>query len=207
MVAIVLLPSKTCTEKLLEINCIFSDELGGKIRQDRETSLPHLSLLHAPGVTFDKNIQARVEGVLRSLHLTAKLEMPLTKSPVTYVEKGWYFIDVVKDIELARLHEAMFQALKGLMLPGKRTRDELPQYSESQWKNYEKYGYRYIGEDYHPHITVTRADGGASGALVDRLEEKVKILMDDIEFSSILVCDIGPNGTTGDKHFHKKFSR
>lgn len=205
MVAIVLLPSKTCTETLLEINRIFSDEVSGKIKQDCEASLPHLSLLHAPGVTFNENVQERIEGALESHRLTAELEIPLTKSPVTYVEKGWYFIDVVKDEKLVRLHEAMFQALKGLMLPGNRTRIELPQYSESQWRNYEKYGYRYIGEDYHPHITVTRADSGASGALVDKLEKKVVSLMDKIIFSSMLVCDIGPNGTTGEKHFCKEF--
>lgn len=183
---IALLPSPSlskraiaASKKLTQFDSLFT--LG------RDTYYPHLSLYMLQLRTDD------VPGASALLASIAASYASLTLGAVRYShEEGYIDAEYKKPQELVRLQDEIVQAFNPIRV-GLRTNDQqhMEEAEGLELENYKKYGYRYIGQLFRPHLTFGRLPVTHVAAL--------EVLGDITEFSgtfpSIGLFTMGRHGT------------
>ena len=123
----------------------------------KDTNLPHMTLLQG---RFNDLAQ-----VYRSIHdLKNYLQQTYLQQPeiftfhwlkCVYKPPGWYFLQPHPHTIGNLAHQFCFKNLKDEMfLLESDCQKEMFGYTPSEVLNYQKYGYRYIGQDFYPHFTL-----------------------------------------------------
>jgi 2'-5' RNA ligase len=116
---------------------------------------PHVTLL-----------QGTADGPLGTAPLLRDIADLLTSSeeppdmPVVgleYAGAGWYFLQVERTALLRAAHDLAFRGCVGrLVVTAEDLAKDLIGCPERQARNYRRYGYRFLGEDFGPHFTLGR---------------------------------------------------
>ena len=138
----------------------------------RKENLPHITL-----------VQGSAEGPLcscRELRSIAEIvqerQDEIVVGPVSHEPRGWYFLRVELTRWIKRAHDEAFRAVRHSMRPPPDDLSrEIRHYTPPQKRNYLRYGYRYLGDEFSPHVTLGRTDNlnrssheGAIVKVVDR---------------------------------------
>ncbi|NET05320.1 MAG: hypothetical protein F6K16_11500 [Symploca sp. SIO2B6] len=123
----------------------------------KDTNLPHMTLLQGRFSDLAKVYQSIHD--LRNYWEQKYLQQPEVFSfdwlKCVYKPPGWYFLQphphTIGDVG----HQFCFNALKDTMiLLDSECQKDMFGYTPSEALNYQKYGYRYIGQDFYPHFTL-----------------------------------------------------
>lgn len=185
---VVILPSSELAAKAI-VASIRLSELGSLFTLEDGKQFPHASLymfqLNDNNLAAVKEVLANIASNNRELHLT----------PSGYVQKQGY-IDVGYAVtsELNKLQQQVLEAIQPLA-DGMRDKDKqrMLEARGLALQNYQKYGYKYIGELFRPHITFTRFPSE------EETPEAEKLLTDlanfEGEFMKLGLFEMGDNGT------------
>lgn len=201
MVGIALRPTKNCSDRLVGTHRELAKTLGAEFLLDAENCIPHLSLVHVPEVAMSEGVTSAFTSLGETLrqtldqHIGSRL-LSLESSGITYVSKGWFFLDFVTSQVVQAMHDASFAAMRPFFVPGRTPLSELSHYSPRERENYRRFGYRYIGEQYDPHITLLRSQSASSLGAERAREILTSYKLDRLEFDEVFLFEIGPHGTT-----------
>ncbi len=115
--------------------------------------LPHITLLQGISAIPLGNV-----GLLEALAATiSTMQLQISVATVSYISRGWYFLEVQPMQQLRILHDMAFWACKEFLIPPSFIEPAaLEGYTSSQMDNFTRFGYRYIGDDFRPHVTIGR---------------------------------------------------
>ena len=150
---IALIPDQSCLRELVRLQqAVRAIEPLQPILGEAEY-LPHITLLQGDSAQPLGSID-----LLETLAATIlTMQFQLSVTAVSYVRRGWYFLDVQPIQQLRLLHDMVFRACKDRLIPPSSFEaTALAGYTYSHVDNFMKFGYRYIGDDYRPHVTIGR---------------------------------------------------
>lgn len=159
-----------------------------------DARIPHLSLLHANVLDYEKIISC-VQDLYQNREHRKTINGQIIG--VDYVERGWYFINFEKTPEIINLHRELFFASREFLRPGIiRNWLSFDLYRPSEQENFLNYGYRYILNDFRPHITLGRTPSEARSMNHNQIvEETIRGLHSPILFDEIAAFELGADGT------------
>lgn len=182
------------TDRLIELQSEVCSIFGLFPRQNSTTALPHITLLQAPG-EVDLGEGDRLERCLKNA-LPAQCDTSVSLTDIFYKPQGWYFLRVRRDEWLVRCHEAAVREFEPNLLCASKSLKDMNGYSASERDNYARYGYRYIGNEWLPHVTIGRTNDGQvarEATLFDYYSQR--LLPAKSAAAVIAVYEIGPNGS------------
>jgi hypothetical protein len=195
-VGIALVPSVNMIEAIVELQqtiisiCPLCPVLAS------HANLPHITLLQ--GRFSNSTSLIGVISALREYLTTQKNLLELQPGKIEYVPQGWYFLTLYPNELLIAAHNFVFERLGEQMFltPSDRKKD-ISAYNDLEKSNYLRYGYRYIRDAFHPHITL--------GRTLDKLQfiEERQILKIEQDFLSkcrgimanVTIYEVGENGS------------
>jgi 2'-5' RNA ligase len=155
-IGIALVPSVEAIASLVELQkeiihiCPLRPLLG------TEFNLPHITLLQGrfrKPINWDSLISE-----LRDYCREQKYSLEFKGAGLEYKPPGWYFLTLRPNILFAEAHRFVFEHLKDSMfLTEEDWQKDTSGYTPLEKSNYLRYGYRYIGDAFHPHITLGRS--------------------------------------------------
>ncbi|KZL48484.1 hypothetical protein A2T98_17770 [Nodularia spumigena CENA596] len=116
-------------------------------------NLPHLTLLQG---RFDNSINwltliLNLQDYWQRQQYSQKYKL----IKLEYKSPGWYFLILQQQLIFLELHNFVFSALKNnLFVTEEDLNKDISLYDDLEKNNYIKYGYRYIGNAFYPHITL-----------------------------------------------------
>lgn len=118
--------------------------------------LPHVSILQCP--FYKKSLNQKLIDDVYELWSNIKFkDKRLTFGEIYYQPNGWYFLKVKKEEWMTVFQREVLQLMKPLIdYKQIETNSGFPLYSKDERENFLKYGYRYIGKSFRPHITLGR---------------------------------------------------
>ncbi|MEV5603166.1 hypothetical protein AB0L33_17165 [Streptomyces sp. NPDC052299] len=126
-------------------------------------NLPHLTVFQGP---FDHRLEPGpvLERIAASLSLPAAIS--LASAGLVHQPSGWLFLSVERPVLLEKLQETVI----GLVEPhldraAFDTARDRAHFTEAERAGFARYGYRYTGEAYAPHLTLGRTDEETAAAL------------------------------------------
>lgn len=175
----------------------------------KDTNLPHMTLLQG---RFSDLAQ-----VYRSINdLRNYLQQTYVQQPevftfhwleCVYKPPGWYFLvphpHTIGDLA----HQFCFNALKdemfilesdGTIVPaGSDRQKDMSGYTPSEALNYQKYGYRYIGQDFYPHFTLGQTGDCLNSIALDKWMQSIPTQQLNIsgKFVRLTLYQIGNHGS------------
>ena len=167
MFGFALLPREGIQRLLVDFRREHSDEIAGPAL-GMDSNLPHTTLLQCP-----------YQPDLDYLGFLQLARGPVASSfvEVCYQPVGWVFARVARTPELVALQGALLEATTPLIDTSRIDRSkDMRGYSERERMNYLAYGYRYLKEQYRPHVTLGRTACGresVSAELVDDFRRKL----------------------------------
>lgn len=185
---VVILPSYDLTAKAVNASAKLA-QLGSLFTLEDGKQFPHASLymfqLNEDNLSAVKDALARVADSTQALHLM----------PNGYVQKLG-FIDVGYKVspELNSLQEQVLEAVQPLA-DGMREKDKARMLEASglALQNFQKYGYKYVGELFRPHMTFTRFPAEEDKPEAEELLPDVMTFAGD--FTKLGLYEMGENGT------------
>jgi 2'-5' RNA ligase len=164
-------------------------------RLGEDENLPHLTLFQG-WFAADTPFESLIENLQKTLWQAGFLPK-LKLIDIRFYEPGWYFLLVEKEQWLAELQR---QSLKVLLEqaqaapPGQEKITE--RYTPLELENYRKYGYRFIGDAFLPHITLGHTKSGREAgfdALLPDLWDRSGINSEQ-GIESIAIYAVGEHG-------------
>ncbi|MBQ8791893.1 MAG: hypothetical protein IJZ51_11380 [Ruminiclostridium sp.] len=114
---------------------------------------------------------------------------------VIYVPEGWYFWMCKKTKEFQELHDLTLKLVElNIVLEPSRFNRNIENIPSIQLEAIRRYGYRYAGEAFFPHITVGRTTNEDT-VLLSELNSEFASIEKRAEISRITVYRMGNNGT------------
>lgn len=118
-------------------------------------NLPHITLLQG---RFQNN--PNWTSLLSDLHNYCRQQQHSLEFQTTglkYQPPDWLFLKIAQNMMFHAAQQFIFERLKDLMfLTHEDLLKDISSYSLLERENYLKYGYRYLGDAFHPHITLGR---------------------------------------------------
>jgi 2'-5' RNA ligase len=155
--------------------------------------LPHITLLQGNSMLPLGSVD-----LLETLATTiSTMRLQLFVAAVSYVQRGWYFLDIEPIQQLRHLHDIAFRACKDCLIPPSITESTaVDGYTSSHMDNFLKFGYRYIGDDYRPHVTIGRTEDKHISRNDVELRAALSAVVERLHFSisSISAYRMGVNG-------------
>lgn len=182
------------TDRLIRLQNEVCSEFRLTPRQDLTVALPHITLLQAPA-GVDLGESDRLERCLMKI-LPAQCDANVSLTSIFYKPKGWYFLRVRRDEWLVRCHQAVVREFEPNLVRASKSAKDMNDYSANERANYARYGYRYIGNEWLPHVTIGRTSDGQvarEAALFDFYSQRLLPARSAAAF--IAVYEIGPNGS------------
>ena len=148
-----LLPKVDVQKEIISFRQRYSDAFFGPMISLSE-NLPHISILQCPF-----NAKTPVEKIIKNANKQFQKPIILKWDKLIYQPVGWVFAnvqknDVISSIQAYLLNESGAYIDQFSIDRSKSTKG----YTEKEVEYYFKYGYRYIGDAYKPHVTIGRID-------------------------------------------------
>ena len=192
-IGIALIPSPEFIEFLITLQKVIQNHVKITPIFGRQQNLPHLTLLQ--GIPHETE---RVFDLFKELHALLKNKInPLSMGNVSYVDIGWYFLQFANTPNLFDIHELTFQLFKEFLEPPSYyDAKNVSTYSGTEKDKFFKYGYRYIGIAYKPHITIGRSTEADKEYLLSLIknfisQQKINNLQ---EFCQLTLYRLGKDG-------------
>lgn len=202
-VGIAMVPNVETIASLVELQkeiipiCPLRPVLGTKF------NLPHITLLQG---RFRESINwVSLISELRNYCREQKYSLKFKGAGLEYKPPGWYFLTLRPNILFAEAHRFAFERLKDSMfLTEEDGQKDTSCYTSLEKYNYFRYGYRYIGDAFHPHITLGRSLDKS------RMCEEANLIHLVESFTSnsvstlqkITIYEIGENGSHADTLYY-----
>ncbi len=192
---IALIPNPDLIEYLIRLQDHLAPRVALAPALGTQTNLPHISLIQ--GLTGRRSAMQAMLGRLHGVLSAAGRPLDLSLTRITHVEIGWFFWKVAQDAVLLALHDRTFALSKPFLKPPATYDAEyITTYSEIERRNFLRYGYRYIGQAYKPHVTIGRSRVADPPTVLARLEtyrrqHPIAMLQ---RFARLTLFGIGPNG-------------
>lgn len=155
--------------------------------------LPHITLLQGNSILPLGSVDL-LETLATAI---STMQFQLSVASVSYVRRGWYFLDVQPIQQLRLLHDFTFQACQDRLIPPSSIEPTaLEGYTASHVDNYMKFGYRYVGDDYRPHVTIGRTRDKHVSRNDVELQAAISAAVETLRFSISTVTSyrMGVNG-------------
>lgn len=136
-------------------------------------NLPHLTLFQGP--FGDALVPGReLDRIGASMSLPARLS--LASAGIIHQPTGWLFMAVERPVLLRKLQETVV----GLLAPhldraAFDTATDMARFTDAERASFARYGYRYTGEAYAPHLTLGRTDEDTALTLVRSVSARTGI--------------------------------
>ncbi len=136
----------------------------------KNTNLPHMTLLQGRFSNLAAVHQSiyNLQKYLQDIYLKQPAAFNFHQLKCIYQAPGWYFLQPNPHTIGHQAHQICFNALKNIMvlLEGDRQKN-MSGYSTSEVSNYKQYGYRYIQQDFCPHLTLGQTLNRSSSEEID----------------------------------------
>ncbi|MZE79710.1 2'-5' RNA ligase family protein [Streptomyces xinghaiensis] len=166
-------------------------DIGGEVslrpRLEPDGNLPHVTVFQGPFADSLDPAEA-----LESIGTAAAGnglhgELSLSTTDVVYQPTGWLFLALERPPLLEALQEAALAALDRHLDRAAFDRDkDTSRFTDDERASYERYGYRYTGAAYAPHVTLGRAEENTALELVrtarDRAGLPKEMVFDRLSF-------------------------
>jgi hypothetical protein len=127
---------------------------------------PHTSILQCP-FREDTPWDACLRRIRSALSPRRDCQMSMTE--IAYQPVGWLFLNLAPDAWLRELQEVSLEVLaQYIAIDAIDTDKDISGYTSTERDSYLRYGYRYVGESFLPHITIGRIEDELS---VEHLNE------------------------------------
>ncbi|WP_238360735.1 DUF1045 domain-containing protein [Iningainema tapete] len=190
-----MVPSAETIESLVELQtkllhiCPLSPLLG------TEQNLPHITLLQG---RFRNPIDwVRLICELRDYCREQKYSLEFKDAKLEYKPPGWYFLTLNHPI-FYEAHKFVFERLQDLIFLTEEDRQkDTSNYSPLEKHNYLSYGYRYILDAFHPHITLGRSLDCSRIRDEENLRHLIKSFTSNFigTIQMITIYELGENGS------------
>ncbi|GAB2461069.1 hypothetical protein GCM10027162_65390 [Streptomyces incanus] len=166
-------------------------DIGGEVRLQPplhpDGNLPHVTLFQGP---FEDTLDpAEALELIGTAAAESGLhgEVSLSTTGVVYQPTGWLFLALERPPLLEALQEAAVAALDRHLDRASFDGDkDVSRFTDAERASYERYGYRYTGEAYAPHVTLGRTEEETALELVrtarDRVDLPKKWVFDRLSF-------------------------
>ncbi|MET9494342.1 2'-5' RNA ligase family protein [Streptomyces sp. NPDC006552] len=154
-------------------------------------NLPHVTVFQGP---FAESLvpEQDLERIGTALSLPAELHLGFTG--IHYQPTGWVFLGLTRPPVLDTLQETTLAVLTPhLDRSAFDTTKDTSQYTEAERTSYARYGYRYTGAAYAPHITLGRTGEQAARTIVDTASTRTEVAQDWV-FDRMSCYVMGENG-------------
>lgn len=183
---VVLLPDITVAQKAITASKQLGT-LGSLFELEDGKYFPHVSL-YMMRLRFEDTSQ--VEELLHKLATETKSE---TWKALKYgFSRGYVIVDYEVTRQTSILQQQVIQAVNplrdGILA---KDRDSIKEATGLALQNYETYGYKYVGELFHPHITLTRFSEDREDA--EKLLPEISEF--DGSFTKLGLFELGKNNT------------
>jgi hypothetical protein len=150
---IALLPNEDYTRRFIELQRRTSDFLDLVPKFSVEGNVPHLTVVQG---TFPSRMD--FSSLMSAAHRNLPTTGHLTLYPTQFVYKpvGWIFLEVRKDQGIDTVHRAVADVAASHLVAPSAESGKTSSYTPEEISNYEKYGYRYMYDQFYPHITLGR---------------------------------------------------
>jgi 2'-5' RNA ligase len=153
---IALLPREDDLDRAIDLQQTIGDGNSLQPRLSRGGNLPHVTLLQGPfqeGVNHGEVLK-RIIGIVAPQGYVS-----VSSKGIGYQPKGWVFLNLARTATLEGYQDACLTAIRPHMdLTAVDLDKDISGYTEDERRSYLKYGYRYIGASFSPHITLGRTD-------------------------------------------------
>lgn len=136
-------------------------------------NLPHVTVFQGP---FADTLEPGRELELVSRSMSLPKEIHLSFTGVVYQATGWVFLSLERPPLLEKLQEVTLAILNPYLdRAAFDTSKDTSRFTTSEIASYERYGYRYTGEAYVPHMTLGRSEENIAQELVRTAPERVRV--------------------------------
>ncbi|MBH5338789.1 hypothetical protein IHE55_30025 [Streptomyces pactum] len=136
-------------------------------------NLPHVTVFQGPFLdSFDPatELDRIVAGA------DAPERIALASRGVVYQPTGWVFLALERPPLLEKIQQSTLAVLAPhLDRPAFDPSKDVSRFTEDERESFERYGYRYTGPAYAPHITLGRAEEAVAQELVRSAPERVDV--------------------------------
>jgi hypothetical protein len=188
LVGVALLPDAETTNDLVAFSRRWAGEIDPPVL-GKLTNLPHVSIYQLP-VRGPQEFADTLRGYSCDAVGSAVFGA-LRYQPVT-----WLFADVQRRPVMLHMQREIVERVSHLLDTSQlRPDDELAGYSADERDHYLRYGYRYIGESFRPHITLGRSRTDSLSLPVECLEEYRSVFEGrTINFGELVAYEAGAFG-------------
>ncbi|MFF2538464.1 2'-5' RNA ligase family protein [Streptomyces cyaneofuscatus] len=159
-------------------------------------NLPHLTVFQGPfedGLDPEREL-ARIKGAL-----SLPDQLSLASVGIVHQPTGWLFMSVERPALLEKLQEVVLEGLAPhLDRQAFDTSKDISRFTEPERASFARYGYRYTGEAYAPHITLGRTDEATALELVRTAPERTRVPAEWI-FDRLSFYVMGEHGAHAEK--------
>ncbi|MFF7630191.1 2'-5' RNA ligase family protein [Streptomyces cyaneofuscatus] len=136
-------------------------------------NLPHLTVFQGP---FEDSLDPDRELARIKAALSLPDQLSLASAGIVHQPTGWLFMSVERPALLAKLQEVVLDGLASrLDRQAFDTSKDVSRFTEPERASFARYGYRYTGEAYAPHITLGRTDEATALELVRTAPERTRV--------------------------------
>ncbi|MET9094237.1 2'-5' RNA ligase family protein [Streptomyces cyaneofuscatus] len=159
-------------------------------------NLPHLTVFQGP---FEDSLDperelARIKGAL-----SLPDQLSLASVGIVHQPTGWLFMSVERPALLEKLQEVVLDGLAPrLDRQAFDTSKDISRFTDAERASFARYGYRYTGEAYAPHITLGRTDEATALELVRTAPERTRVPAEWI-FDRLSFYVMGEHGAHAEK--------
>jgi 2'-5' RNA ligase len=189
------IPEKTFLKKLVEYQNKITGEYNLKPVLSLENNLPHITIIQGSFVEdFDYKYYLEL---LFNLFRESKNDSNLKFDRVQYEDIGWYFLMIQNPEFIKNIHNEFFENVKFHMCNKLNTPENTINYlNETQKQYYLNYSYRYLLDQYIPHVTLFRDESLNREGFLNKLNTEMKFIFDEItKVERLTVYKMGENGS------------
>ncbi|MFD4276215.1 2'-5' RNA ligase family protein [Streptomyces cyaneofuscatus] len=138
-----------------------------------EGNLPHLTVFQGP---FEDSLDPARELARTKAALSLPDQLSLASVGIVHQPTGWLFMSVERPALLEKLQEVVLDGLAPrLDRQAFDTSKDTSRFTDAERASFARYGYRYTGEAYAPHITLGRTDEATALELVRTAPERTRV--------------------------------
>jgi 2'-5' RNA ligase len=150
---IAILPSAMCRSRIIEAQRNLLSQIKIEPELNHSYNHPHVTLVQGRFSAVDPVVSAAKAVAEVITRFDSQLSLVFTK--IEYQERGWLFASIERSSELRLLHDVAFARCAPFLIVAE---DDLAKdvwnYTQLERLNFKRFGYRYIGEAFYPHITL-----------------------------------------------------
>ena len=136
-------------------------------------NLPHVTVFQGP---FIETLRPDREISLISRSMSLPKEIHLAFAGFVYQATGWVFLSLERPPFLEKLQEATLAVLDPYLdREAFDTSKDTSRFTAGESASYERYGYRYTGDAFAPHITLGRSEEGIAREIVRAAPERAQV--------------------------------